>query len=250
MTGAIRFTPLPNDRVRPDPLTVAAAHGISLVSDRPVYAWPRIVWDQIEKHAGSSRKEVAGLLAGRVWTDEAGLAFVSVEAAIPADWGVDTSATHVSFHPEAWDRLGPQLQSLPNKPVVVGWYHSHPGLTAFFSGTDRDTQAGAFREAWQIGVVVDPVGGERQAYRGPRSEPVDWADIVATETPITEEGPATKVPSAIRAKVAAERPGLVTGPLARSRVIAVAVAAGAGGVGLVALAVARAVRSGRRRRTP
>lgn len=186
MTGAIRFTPLPNDRVRADPVAVAATQGLSLLADRPTYAWPQVVWDQIDHHARSSRKEVAGVLAGRVWTDGSGLAFVSVEVAIPADWGVDTSATHVSFRPEAWDRIGPTLRSLPNEPVVVGWYHSHPGLSAFFSGTDRDTQAGAFRESWQIGVVVDPIRRERQAYRGPWSEPVDLADIVEVVAPIVE----------------------------------------------------------------
>jgi proteasome lid subunit RPN8/RPN11 len=46
--------------------------------------------------------------------------------------------------------------------TIVGWYHSHPGLTCFFSGIDVETQA-----VWQrafhrdglpwLGAVIDPV---------------------------------------------------------------------------------------------
>jgi proteasome lid subunit RPN8/RPN11 len=40
---------------------------------------------------------------------------------------------------------------------VIGWYHSHPNLGAFFSGTDRQTQAAFFNHAYSLGWVIDPV---------------------------------------------------------------------------------------------
>ncbi len=41
--------------------------------------------------------------------------------------------------------------------MVVGWYHSHPNLGAFFSGTDRATQRAFFNRPYSVGLVVDPV---------------------------------------------------------------------------------------------
>jgi proteasome lid subunit RPN8/RPN11 len=40
---------------------------------------------------------------------------------------------------------------------VIGWYHSHPNLGAFFSGTDRQTQAAFFNHGYSLGWVIDPV---------------------------------------------------------------------------------------------
>ena len=41
---------------------------------------------------------------------------------------------------------------------AIGWYHSHPGLTCFMSGTDVPTQQTnqAFQDPW-LAIVVDPV---------------------------------------------------------------------------------------------
>ena len=52
---------------------------------------------------------------------------------------------------------------------VVGWYHSHPGLGAFFSGTDRETQHAFFRQPYSLGLVVDPLRAELACYAGPDS---------------------------------------------------------------------------------
>jgi proteasome lid subunit RPN8/RPN11 len=54
---------------------------------------------------------------------------------------------------------------------VVGWYHSHPGLGAFFSHTDRRTQQAFFAHAYSVGWVVDPLRGESAWFVGPRSLP-------------------------------------------------------------------------------
>jgi proteasome lid subunit RPN8/RPN11 len=43
---------------------------------------------------------------------------------------------------------------------VVGWYHSHPNLGAFFSNTDRQTQSAFFNQAYSLGWVIDPVSSD------------------------------------------------------------------------------------------
>lgn len=145
----------------------AHAHG------EPHYLWSPDAALRVERHAASSNQEVAGLLAGRAWEDDRGRVLVAIEAAIPAIDGVETSGVHVSFRPEAWDSLSGQVGSLGPDTVLVGWFHTHPGLGAFFSGTDRRTQAAAFREPWQLGLVIDPVTGGRLAFRGADCTPVD-----------------------------------------------------------------------------
>jgi hypothetical protein len=51
--------------------------------------------------------------------------------------------------------------------MVVGWYHSHPNLGAFFSGTDRKTQRSFFSQRYSLGLVADPVRSEEAWFVGP-----------------------------------------------------------------------------------
>ena len=93
-------------------------------------------------------------------------ALVHVRAAAPS---MKDAATAVSLRMEAgvWSRA---REALRDGELVVGWYHSHPGLGAFFSARDRRTQQAFFPHAFSLGWVVDPVRGEEKWFRGPDSE--------------------------------------------------------------------------------
>jgi proteasome lid subunit RPN8/RPN11 len=52
---------------------------------------------------------------------------------------------------------------------VVGWYHSHPNLGVFFSGTDRKTQRDFFNQSHSLGLVVDPIRLQEKWFIGPDS---------------------------------------------------------------------------------
>ena len=173
----MRFVEVANPRIGSDPEAAAGKLGVQLRTG-VTYAWTEAARQGVERHAASSGIEIAGLLAGRVWSGEVGT-LVLVEEALPADQHVERSSVHVTFRPEAWDVLSRELDRRSPQTVVVGWYHSHPNLGAFFSGTDRDTQHGAFRADWQIGVVVDPHRDEIAAFRGPEARTVDPADFVS-----------------------------------------------------------------------
>ncbi|GGA51374.1 hypothetical protein GCM10010981_45960 [Dyella nitratireducens] len=56
-----------------------------------------------------------------------------------------------------------------SKLLVVGWFHSHPNLGAFFSGTDRKTQRDFFFHPYSTGYVVDPVRDEHAFFLGAES---------------------------------------------------------------------------------
>ena len=130
----------------------------------------RAAWD----HVVRSPLERGGLLLGEPLVERVGDAeplAVFLRAAVP---GLDDDATEYSLRLNAgvWDAA---RAALAPGEVVVGWFHSHPDIGAFFSGTDRRTQAGFFGHPFSVGWVIDPVRREQAWFVGPRSRelPVD-----------------------------------------------------------------------------
>jgi proteasome lid subunit RPN8/RPN11 len=163
----IAFRPTTQTPLGSDPASAAARLRVSAPVSGPVYVWADGVEGAMWSHARSSSIEVAGILAGRAWVSaEREQAVVSIDAAIPAERHVETSSTHVTFKDDAWGAISSELDAFEPGTIVVGWYHTHPNLGAFFSGTDRATQARAFRQPWQVGVVLDPVRRELLSFRG------------------------------------------------------------------------------------
>ena len=120
-------------------------------------------------HVGDSAVERGGLLIGEPFVKAAGdttPALVHVRAAVA---GLDDEATSVSLrlHTGVWDAARAAMQ--PGE-VVVGWFHSHPGIGAFFSGTDRRTQAGFFHYPFSLGWVIDPQRREEAWFIGRQSD--------------------------------------------------------------------------------
>jgi proteasome lid subunit RPN8/RPN11 len=126
----------------------------------------------IRHHVSAHSDEVGGLLLGRVF-DVAALRgrpperFVLLTAPIPSE---DFSNSRVSLRmgTEVWLRAS--AASLP-PDTVVGWYHSHPGLGAFFSSTDHATHEAFFTHDYAVALVVDPVREQLKIFRGPSARP-------------------------------------------------------------------------------
>lgn len=122
-------------------------------------------------HVGASTLERGGLLIGEPLAASEGEsrpALVYVRAAVP---GLDDDATGYSLrlHAGVWDAA---RQAIRPGEVVVGWFHSHPGIGAFFSATDRRTQAGFFHHPFSLGWVIDPQRREQAWFAGARSDPI------------------------------------------------------------------------------
>lgn len=154
----------------PDALRLAslAGRGLAVV----VAAAAR---ETVAGHLAMEPDERGGLLCGSLYADERGaVAAVAVRAAVPA---VDFSSSGVSLRMETgvWDRA---REALAPGEIVVGWYHSHPGLGAFFSGTDRRTQAAFFRHAFSLGWVIDPLRREEAWFAGEASAPLPAERVV------------------------------------------------------------------------
>lgn len=108
---------------------------------------------------------------------------VSLLAAVPAPVGTGTRVS-LRMEAEVWAAANAALADLRVRVPdarVVGWYHSHPGFGAFFSGTDRRTQAAFFREPYGVGWCIDPLDDSHAWYLGPESAPVT-GEFVDNET--------------------------------------------------------------------
>jgi proteasome lid subunit RPN8/RPN11 len=119
----------------------------------------------IRNHVDGRRIEVGGLLLGESieWPDDGSDYRFSTEVviAIPARQ-LSQSPISLTMASSVWNEaraIAPHLK-------VVGWFHSHPDLGAFFSRTDRSTQRHFFRLPHQIGLVIDPFREETACFAG------------------------------------------------------------------------------------
>lgn len=121
--------------------------------------------------------ELGGLLAGRPYylTDQDAYLLL-VEGAIRAPHGKE-SPVSFEYTSETWGELTPMLQQMPEDQVIVGSYHSHPGLGVFMSSTDIATQHDVFPHEWQIAMVIDPISNAIGVFISAIGEPVDYVVV-------------------------------------------------------------------------
>ncbi|MBM3269401.1 MAG: Mov34/MPN/PAD-1 family protein, partial [Candidatus Sericytochromatia bacterium] len=113
---------------------------------------------------GSPGREVGGILYGRCVRRDDCYA-VEICAALPARDAAG-SAVHLVFTPAAWEHVFAGRAALEPDLEIVGWYHTHPGLGVFLSGTDRRTHATWFGRPWQVAMVLDPLADEAGLFSG------------------------------------------------------------------------------------
>ncbi len=123
----------------------------------------------VREHLGQSPHEQGGLLLGRLFHQDDRIVAVSVEALVPALEGIGTEIS-LSMPPSVWTAA---RQAQHESQVILGWYHSHPDIGAFFSATDRKTQSAFFNQAWSLGWVIDPIRAEQAWFVGPKSQALE-----------------------------------------------------------------------------
>ncbi|NOJ23228.1 Mov34/MPN/PAD-1 family protein [Vibrio coralliilyticus] len=131
---------------------------------------------QIIEHITENETESGGLLLGEVLSVdnlESGVIAVHVTKSVPSE---DFDATSVSLcmGTAVWDTA---RRHTTKSNFVVGWYHSHPNLGAFFSGTDRQTQAAFFNKNYHLGLVIDPIRDEECWFVSGESSPVPLTHV-------------------------------------------------------------------------
>jgi hypothetical protein len=114
--------------------------------------------------------ESGGLILGRTFSNFGAFDLpikyiVLISGFVTADDAHGT-ATALRMEPQLWSKANRERQK---SEFVVGWFHSHPNLGAFFSGTDRRTQSSFFTAPHKLGWVIDPVRAEEAWFSGQQS---------------------------------------------------------------------------------
>jgi proteasome lid subunit RPN8/RPN11 len=129
--------------------------------DTGTAGWPYIflaqpAYTQINEHAASDLgREVGGMLIGQVRRTPEGALYSIVETALPAEH-VSHGPTHLTLTSDTLiDLMNRKDDEFPDDQVV-GWFHTHPGLSVFLSSYDVFLHTNFFPQPWQVALVVDP----------------------------------------------------------------------------------------------
>lgn len=121
----------------------------------------------IQDHINTDTRELGGLLLGEIYehelqADSENKFFIIITKAIPSRI-YQNSHISLEMNSEVWNEVNNHIT--PGN-IVVGWYHSHPNLGAFFSAIDRETQRAFFNNPYSIGLVLDPLRDEHKIFCG------------------------------------------------------------------------------------
>ncbi|MDS1345194.1 Mov34/MPN/PAD-1 family protein [Planktothrix agardhii] len=128
--------------------------------------------ETLEDHLASNlRVEQGGILFGNAYQDPNYGIYVEINVAIPAPATVG-SGVHLEFTSDSWQDIISYARSQHPQENIVGWYHSHPNLGVFMSGTDMNTQRAFFYHPWCLSIVRDPVRNSTGYFLGEQARSV------------------------------------------------------------------------------
>lgn len=113
-------------------------------------------------------REHGGVLIGEPFWDPKRLQyFIVIRRAYPA-YHTEGSPVHLQFTPDTWNNIAVFIEdTFPGQSMAItGWYHSHPNLGVFMSGTDQNTQSAFYHHPWCVAVVVDPIRHQTGWFEG------------------------------------------------------------------------------------
>ena len=112
--------------------------------------------DLVEHLKADTRVEHGGILFGNAYQDSEYGIYVEITAAVAAPATMGTGA-YLEFTAESWLGIMDYAKAAHPDTNIVGWYHSHPNIGVFMSGTDMRTQQAFFYHPWCLSIVCDPV---------------------------------------------------------------------------------------------
>lgn len=119
------------------------------------------VYSRICLHAQSDlQNEVGGALAGR-WCQDAitDSQFIVVDTVLPARHTRQGSA-FLTFTSQSLLAFQQDIENNYPGKLIVGWYHTHPGMGVFMSGYDTWLHENFFPEHYQTALVIEPRSGQ------------------------------------------------------------------------------------------
>lgn len=165
------------NEVTPGWSAIDMAKLITFTADCPLIVFPDHVRQKIMTHLKTKKVELGGLLVGSVVSIDdlnEGLTIIVINNSVESK-EFDSTSVSLSMSPSVWQSAN---KSSDAKTFVVGWYHSHPNLGAFFSGVDRKTQKDFFNSNYNLGLVIDPIRNEEKWFIGPNSTEISPLSII------------------------------------------------------------------------
>jgi len=151
-------------------ITVHSTELLEQPTHAPPYTRPveiiveALAWQQMSTHASEDLSyESGGIMLGDIYSHERGVA-VRITTAVPAREAVN-NITSIQFTYNAWRQMEEERRQRAPTEKLIGWYHTHPGFTAFFSSTDHFMHEHFFIQPWHVALVIDPIKGEHVFYR-------------------------------------------------------------------------------------
>ena len=142
----------------------------SKFSDQPLIIFERGCRSQIYSHLASSHNELGGLLMGQVYVNpKNGQPNIILVKEPIASLVFKSTRVSLRMDSDIWNAARARID---DGLTVVGWYHSHPKLGAFFSATDRHNQRNNFYHPYSIGYVIDPCRNESKWFIGQSAEDI------------------------------------------------------------------------------
>ncbi|NEQ72774.1 MAG: hypothetical protein F6K23_06635 [Okeania sp. SIO2C9] len=128
-------------------------------------------------HLGSNTTvEQGGILFGNAYEDPQYGIYVEIKSAVAAPSTIGTGA-HLEFTSDSWQGIMDYAKTTHPQENIVGWYHSHPNLGVFMSGTDMNTQRAFFHHPWCVSIVCDPVRRKIGYFLGKNAESVQVVEF-------------------------------------------------------------------------
>ncbi len=127
------------------------------------------VWDTMCNHAASNTMEVTGDILGCIFKDADG-PYIDASGIIKTRF---MKANRTSAQDTAESKqhfLKQRSLARYSNLKLVAWYHTHPNLGVFLSGTDKQTKQITYPLWYQVAIVIDPVKKEIGFFYGQKQE--------------------------------------------------------------------------------
>jgi len=125
-----------------------------------------------------NKNEQQGILAGHIVHDIKNGFYIGVVESVILSKAQGSAAYVESSHSE-WNDMVKELDGLnigrsgDTKLIKVGWWHTHPNMGVFMSGTDTDTQKKYYNKDWQFAIVLNPQGKRWGVFVGANATPCE-----------------------------------------------------------------------------
>ncbi len=134
-------------------------HGHEPANGEVIVLMRQSALEQVRIHSISNlRTELGGVLLGKAFRADGHLC-VEIEAAIPAVSN-NHGPAHFTFEADTWPQIHQDREMHYPNLDIVGWFHTHPALSVFYSSDDVVVHSAAFTLPWHVGLVVDPIRNE------------------------------------------------------------------------------------------